>query len=111
MDIQEAIARENTRENRRSREAAKCFIRACEDGDVQQFCNAVNYLNDTYTNGWRLAMLWAGRLPGVSPDIRDAFLNYVWIPHKHLPLKVGTRRIMADALRGLLAASDVDMDL
>lgn len=87
-------------ERRRARAAAKAFSTACGSGDVSAFYAAVDLLNGT-VGGWRLAMLRASRLAVVPKEIRVAFLP-VWIESRMLPLEVGDRRILADALRLLM---------
>ena len=72
----------------------------CASGDIERFYEAVHALHLT-GDGWRLAMLRVARLPGVSEAIHAAFLR-VWIETKMLPLVVGNRRVLAEALRGRL---------
>ena len=51
------------------------------------------------------AMKDVAKLPRVPNEIKSAFLE-IWIQHKHLPLKVGKRRVMASALKVLLPTSN-----
>src|SRR5215468_218107 len=57
-------------------------------------------LDETF-NGWSLAMAKVAKLPRLSREIQVAFLP-IWVEHKHLPLVVGCRPIMAKALRLLM---------
>jgi hypothetical protein len=87
-------------ERRHARQAAAAFARACEEGRVDQLYNAADWLNEC-VDAWRLAMIKVARLPSVASEVRDAFLP-IWIESKMLPLNVGNRRVLADALRVLL---------
>ena len=97
-DFREALSRER----RDARAAAGAFAEACALGDVELLLNAVDRLNNTI-GSWRVALAKVATLTCVSADIGAAFLN-VWIESKTLPLKVGNRRIVANALRVLLPA-------
>jgi hypothetical protein len=78
------------------------FAAACDAGDPERFAEAVELLNATIFNSWRLGMMRVAKLPtAISADIRAAFLN-VWIESKMLPLRVGDRRTLASALRLLM---------
>jgi hypothetical protein len=46
-------------------------------------------------------MLKVSRLPSVSPEIKLVFVD-IWVETKMLPLVVGSRRILTDALRILM---------
>ena len=87
------------KERRDAKTAAKAFSDACASGDIERFYEAVHALHLT-GDVWRLAMLRVARLPGVSEAIHAAFLR-VWIETKMLPLVVGNRRVLAEALRVL----------
>jgi hypothetical protein len=89
------------RERRDNRAGAKAFATACARGDVEAFWEAVDFLNDWTVDGWRLAMKQLARMSAVTAEIQQAFLN-LWIESKMLPLRVGDRRVMADALRILM---------
>lgn len=93
MDMLKAEQRDNVR-------AGRLFAEACAVGDVDQLLRAADMMSLT-TDGWRLAMLKAGRLASVSDEIKQAFLH-IWIESKALPLDVGHRRTMANALHVLL---------
>jgi hypothetical protein len=58
---------------------------------------------DELPDAWQLAMTLITKLPMVSRDMQDAFLP-IWIEHKMLPLQVGSRRVLANALRLLMPA-------
>jgi hypothetical protein len=62
--------------------------------------NANLWLNEC-VNAWPIAMAKVARLPAVSRDIQEAFLP-IWVEHKALPLWVGNRRVLANALRVLM---------
>jgi hypothetical protein len=52
-------------------------------------------------HGWRLAMMKIRKLPSVNSEIQAAFVR-VWIESKMLPLKIGDRHVLADALHILM---------
>lgn len=87
-------------ERRRTKEAAQAFIRVCADGDADMLYNAAGLL-DEEVDAWRPALKGVARLPGVSAEIQQAFIP-IWVEHKMLPLTVGDRRVLADALQVLL---------
>jgi hypothetical protein len=91
---------ERQRERRESRQAAVAFVRSCAQGDASRLHNAAHWLDET-VGGWPLAMAKVARLPKVSRKVQLAFLP-IWVEHKHLPLAVGSRPIMAKALRRLM---------
>ena len=70
---------------------------------VDDFSAACDFLFACSVDGWRLAMMKIGKLPSVNSEIQAAFLR-VWIESKMLPLKVGDRRVLADALHILMRA-------
>ncbi len=84
-------------ERRADRAAARAFVNACQSGDSAALLHAVDLINHTSIDGWRLAMKGAGRLSGVDQAIRDAFLH-VWIESKTLARRVGDKRALAAAL-------------
>jgi hypothetical protein len=88
-------------ERRRNGLGARVFEAACRTGDVEAFLSAVDCINQDTVDGWRLAMLRVSRLPEVSQEIRSAFLN-VWVEMNVLPLRVGDRRTLANALKILM---------
>jgi hypothetical protein len=90
-------------QRRRDLEAAKAFERVCRDGRADLLSDAAHWLGEATLDGWRLAFLKVARLPHVSPEKQTAFVN-VWVEHKMLPLTVGDRRVVADALRVLMPA-------
>src|SRR4051812_31902811 len=100
-DLEQRLREHLADERRNNRLGAKAFARACAAGDVEAFLAAVDFLNEQTVDGWRLAMIRASRLSVVSPEIQAAFLN-IWIESKMLPLRVGNRRVLADALRILM---------
>lgn len=101
----EAAEREFARllaeERKADRLGARAFAQACQDSDVDQLMRAVDFITDNTIDGWRLAMLKVARLPVVSEEIQTAFLS-IWIESKGLPLRVGSRPIMARALHVLM---------
>jgi hypothetical protein len=90
-------------QDRKSRQTAEMFERACTSGNEDAFYQAVDQLNDS-VHGWSLAIAKAAALPKVSPEIQAAFLR-VWTESKLLTLRVGTRRQLSEALRVLLPRS------
>jgi hypothetical protein len=97
-------------ERRDAREAAVVFARVCEEGRADQLYNAAQWLNECSSEAWRLAMIKVARLPTVASHVRDAFLP-IWIESKMLPLRVGNRRVLADALRVLLPGNYAGLPL
>lgn len=95
------ILEDHAREHLDAMRAARAFERACAADDVEEFFRAVDSLNTASFDAWRLAMRRVGKLPAISDAIRAAFLN-VWVESKRLPLRVGNRRVLADALRLLM---------
>jgi hypothetical protein len=87
-------------ERRRDREAARVFVRVCAEGDAGSLDNAARQL-DAGGDAWCFACIRIAKLPRVSAEIRKAFVP-IWVEHKMLPLRVGGRRVLADALRVLL---------
>jgi len=96
FDFRAAIAQER----RQSRAAGTAFASACKAGDVDAFFAAVDFINETF-DSWRHAMKKVGQLSCVSDEICQAFLG-IWIESKMLPLAVGDRRLLANALRVLM---------
>jgi hypothetical protein len=90
------------KERQDAKRAADNFARVCKEGRPDQLYDAHLLLNECAGDAWRLAMKAVARLPSVAPEIRDAFLA-VWIESKMLPLRVGNRRVLANALRVLMA--------
>jgi hypothetical protein len=75
---------------------------AARSGDTGTFFRLA-YPDDALEIDWGMAMRRIGRLGSVGEEIRAAFLT-AWIEHKMLPLKVDTRRALADALHVLMPA-------
>lgn len=96
FDFEAAIAQER----RDARKASRLFFDACGSGDVGALYTAVDAINYT-VDSWRHAMFLVGKLPAVNDDIRAAFLP-IWIESKMLPRFVGSRTVLARALRLLL---------
>jgi hypothetical protein len=96
----EDIRKMLTDEQRRARRAARAFVDACRSSDTCKLYEAVDLLNET-TDGWRLALKRVANVPAVSDEIRTAFLR-VWVEMKMLPLNVGNRGVLANALHLLL---------
>jgi len=88
-------------ERRADRAAARAFVSACQSGDAMALLHAVDLINHTSVDGWRLAMRGVGRLSGVDQAIRHVFLH-VWIESKTLARRVGDKRALAAALRVLM---------
>lgn len=86
-------------EIRRMREAALAFEAACQSGDVGQFYITADRVNAA--GAWAPAFRRVVRLSVMSPQIQQAFLE-IWIASNTLPLRVGSRRVLAGALRLLL---------
>jgi hypothetical protein len=84
-------------ERREAAKAAMAFARICREGDAANLYNAHLLLNECSLDAWRLAMIKVARLPRVTPEIQAAFLG-IWIESKMLPLRVGNRRVLANAL-------------
>jgi hypothetical protein len=91
-------------ERREAVQAAKVFARICAEGDADRLYNAHLLLNERSSDALRLAMSRVAKLPKVSREIQEAFLN-IWIESKMLPLRVGSRRVLANALRVLMPAN------
>jgi hypothetical protein len=88
-------------ERRRDQAAARRFVRACAEGDADSLDNAAQFL-DEGMDAWRLACAGIAKLSCVSALVREAFVP-IWVERKMLPLKVGDRRVLASALRVLMA--------
>ena len=102
----EDFRKEIARERRTSLAVATAFAKAAEAGDVEAFYQAVDMMQFAM-EGWRLAITKVAKLLAVPDQIRDAFLP-IWIETKMLPLKVGNRRVLADALRVLLPKCEIE---
>jgi hypothetical protein len=89
------------RERREASRAAAHFAAICAGGDADLLYDAALWLDQSYGDSWRLAMVKIAELPAVSHDIQKAFLP-IWIEHKMLPLRVGDRPVLAKALRVLM---------
>jgi hypothetical protein len=76
------------------------FVRVCAEGDADSLDNAALLL-DEGMEAWRLACTGVARLSAVSAGVREAFVP-IWVERKMLPLRVGDRRVLANALRVLL---------
>jgi hypothetical protein len=96
-DLQERLKAER----RQDRQAAGTFIRFCAEGDVEGLHRAAHWLDESNCDAWRFAMLGVARLPDVSEEIKQAFVC-IWVPHKMLALTVGSRPVLARALRLLM---------
>jgi hypothetical protein len=94
---------EALREDRRvARIAALNFVRACQADNVNNFLQAVDFINDRTVDGWTAAIRkFAREVRAVSPEIQSAF-SHVWIRSKTLPRRVGDHRALCDAARILL---------
>jgi hypothetical protein len=77
------------------------FVRVCADGNADLLYDAAHYLDEQYNDGWRFACAGIAKLPRVSAEIQEAFVP-IWVEHKMLPLSVGSRPLLAKALRVLL---------
>jgi hypothetical protein len=91
---------QHQQERRQARQAAVAFGAVCSRGDAAMLYNANLWLNEC-VDAWRPAMAKVAKLSAVSRDIQEAFLP-IWIEHKALPLWVGNRRVLANALRVLM---------
>ena len=88
-------------ERREARQAAAAFAAVCSRNDAAALFNVSLWLDQCVNDAWRLAMAKVARLPAVSRGMQEAFLP-IWVEHKMLPLVVGNRRVLADALRVLM---------
>jgi hypothetical protein len=88
-------------ERRQAKQAADAFVRFCKEDRADLLSDAAHWLHECSDEAWRLAMTKVARLQNVSADVQSAFLN-IWIETKMLPLTVGNRRVMADALHVLM---------
>ncbi|MDQ6734645.1 MAG: hypothetical protein M3Z35_11140 [Nitrospirota bacterium] len=88
------------KERREARAAAKAFVAACAGDDPDALTDAVDLIETTVSD-WRGAMYGVGKLPTVHSAIQEAFLP-IWVQYKMLPLHVGSRMVLARALRKLL---------
>lgn len=100
MKVEFDPQREVSRENRAFRAAAEAFYSACRGNDVDALLEATDGLAQTM-DGWAVAMRKIAKLRGVANEIRKAFES-VWIQHKALPQKIGSRAAAAAGLRVLL---------
>jgi hypothetical protein len=98
-DIRALIAEQQ----RRYRRNAIALADAARRGDAETFFRLA-YPDDALEIDWPMAMRRIGRLGPVSEDIRAAFLT-PWIEHKMWSLKIGNRRVLADALHVLMPPS------
>jgi len=90
-------------QRRKDRESAQAFVRVCKDDRPDLLYNAALWL-DEGLDAWRLALTGVAKLRRVSPEIQDAF-SYIWVERKMLPLRVGNRRVVSNALRVLMPAN------
>jgi hypothetical protein len=90
-------------EERQATEAAEVFARVCCEDRADLLADAALRLYEC-VDAWRPAMALVAKLPRVSPELQQAFIP-IWVESKHLPLAVGNRRILADALRVLMPCS------
>jgi hypothetical protein len=98
FDIDEAFRQERLADLR----GARVLAAAAAVSDIENFLQAVDFLDNFTIDGWRLGMRRVARLTGpLSDDFREAFLS-LWVQRKTLPRKVGERAVMAKALRVLL---------
>lgn len=97
LRMREAYRREI---RRNSMHAAKEFVRACAENDLDLLHDAREMLNETI-DGWKYAFRRVAKLNGVSDEIKVNFLDF-WIESHVLPLSVGHRPTVAAALRVLL---------
>ena len=93
-------------EHRRGMQAADIFARICREGRADQLYTAHQFLNESGHDAWRLAMQRVAKFERVSPEIQDAFVS-IWIESKMLPLRVGNRPVLAEALRVLMPGASV----
>src|SRR5262249_33736794 len=84
----------------KAEQAATAFARICAEGAAQLLYDAHLLVNEA-VDAWEPAMRKVAKLPSVSPEIQNAFLP-IWIESKMLPLSVGSRPILAKALRVLM---------
>jgi hypothetical protein len=105
------IAAAHARERREANRAAEAFAQACQGNDPERLLEAVDALNLT-VGGWTIAMSKVGKLEQIQHVIQRAFIS-VWIESKALPLEVGSRTVLARALRKLLPpiGQDVSSEL
>jgi hypothetical protein len=96
----QSIARRRCNSGRIAKEAATEFVRLCEANETDAIYEYAKRL-DECTDAWRLAFAGVAKLGRVSREIQDAFVS-IWIERKTLPLKVGDRRIVSNALRVLM---------
>jgi hypothetical protein len=89
-------------ERRTALKAADNFARLCAEGDAARLDNASLWLDET-VGGWKLAMVKIAKLHAVSAEIQEAFVS-IWVMHKMLALTVGSRPILARALRVLMSS-------
>lgn len=96
-------------ERRDALKAAANFARACAEGDAEGLYNASLWLDET-VDGWRLAMIKVAKLQAVSTAIQQAFLS-IWVQHKMPALYIGSRPILAKALRVLMSGGQAHHSL
>jgi hypothetical protein len=88
-------------QRKQDRHCARLFVNAVEGGDADGLLSAIDALNELSVDGWRLAMLGAGRLATTTDEVRAAFLT-AWIESKSISLNVGNRPALVRALRVLM---------
>jgi hypothetical protein len=89
------------RQRQNDRHAAEYLVRACQDNDVNAFYRAVDLIEETSEDGWRLALKKIALLEKVSEGIQSAFLQ-VFIESKTIRLFVGDDFLIINALRVLV---------
>jgi hypothetical protein len=87
------------------RNAATAFIDACRSGNAATLAHAVELLNDTSINGWRLAFMRAAKLKSVSSATQRAFMKE-WIQDKTIRRRIGNDFLALAGLHVLLPPYD-----
>jgi len=87
-------------EQRERRRNAVAFAEAAKHGDVERFARFA-YPDDALNIDYALAFRRISKLNSVSRGIAESFVG-AWVEHKMLPLSVGNRRVLANALRVLM---------
>jgi hypothetical protein len=87
-------------ERRKATEAASAFERLCKEHQATLLYECAKLLDESL-DGWRLAFKRAAKIQGVSEEIQEAFIR-IWVERKHLPLRIGNRRVVSNGLRVLM---------
>ena len=83
------------------RRAAAAFAHACKSGNTSALSSAVDLIEDTSVNGWRLAFMQTAKLENVPIAIKKALMK-IWVEDKTIRLRIGNDFLAIAGLRVLL---------